>query len=116
MGSTAQKDLQAWRIRTHSSGVKTVPYLYQLQHAPKRRWLPILWHALVLTEAEIRKAQPDARPGALGLLRARLRRLRWGLGDLPRAARIIWRSQREPLRKHRRDVRRGPQREGAVGA
>src|SRR5512139_1177657 len=102
VGSTAQKDLQAWRIRTHSSGVKTVPYLYQLQHAPKRRWLPILWHALVLTEAEIRKAQPDAEPGGLGLLRARLRRLRWGVGDLPRAARIIWRSQREPVRKHRR--------------
>ncbi|HSE56205.1 MAG TPA: hypothetical protein VLB03_10770, partial [Nocardioidaceae bacterium] len=71
-----------------------VAYLYQLRHAPKRQWLPMLWHALVLTEAEVRKAQPDAAPGAWGLFKARVRRLRWGLEDLPRAARIVWRRQR----------------------
>jgi hypothetical protein len=95
VGSTPTEDLQAWQIRTHSSGVKTVPYLYKLQHTPVSRWLPILWHALVLTEAEIRKAQPDAKPGAWGLLKARGRRLQWGFKDLPRAARIIWQSQRD---------------------
>jgi hypothetical protein len=93
-GTTLAKDLEAWQIRTSSSGVKTVAYLYQLRHAPKRQWLPILWHALVLTEAEVRKAQPDAAPGAWGLFKARVRRLRWGLEDLPRAATIVWRRPR----------------------
>ena len=49
---------------------------------------------LVLTEAEIRGEQPGAAPGAWGLFRARLRRLRYGLRDLPRAARIVWRERR----------------------
>ena len=93
-GATPTKDLEAWQIRTSSSGVKTVAYVYQLKHAPKRQWLPILWHGLVLTEAEIRRSQPDAAPGAWGLFKARVRRLRWGLADLPRAARIVWQRQR----------------------
>ena len=92
-GTTPAKDLEAWQIRTSSSGVKTVAYLYQLRHARKRQWPPMLWHALVLTEAEVRKAQPDAAPGAWGLFEARVRRLRRGLEDLPRAARIVWRRQ-----------------------
>lgn len=94
VGSTSVEDLQAWRIRTTSSGVKTVPYLYQLGRAPMREKLPLFWHALVLTEAEIRKAQPDAAPGSWGLLKARTRRLRWALRDLPRAARIVRQGQR----------------------
>lgn len=93
-GTTRAEDLEAWRIRTSSSGVKTVSYLYQLRRAPMREKLPLLWHALVLTEAEIRKAQPDATQGAWGLFRARARRLKWALRDLPRAAGIVWRAQR----------------------
>jgi hypothetical protein len=95
VGSTPVEDLEAWRIRTSSSGVKAVPYLYQLRRAPMREKLPLLWHALVLTEGEIRKAQPDAAPGAWGLFRARVRRLKWALRHLPRAAGIVWRAQRE---------------------
>jgi len=95
-GTTPAKDLEAWQIRTSSSGVKTVAYLYQLRHARKRQWLPMMWHALVLTEAEIRKAQPDAAPGPWGLFKARVRRLGWGLRDLPRAARIVRQRAEQP--------------------
>ena len=62
----------------------------ELRETPLRRLPGRLWHALVLTEAEIRSEQPDAAPGAWGLFRARVRRLRYGLRDLPQAARIIW--------------------------
>jgi hypothetical protein len=94
VGTTRAEDLEAWQIRTSSSGVKTVSYLYQLRRAPMREKLPLLWHALVLTEAEIRKAQPNAAPGAWGLFMARVRRLRVALRHLPRAARIVWRGPR----------------------
>lgn len=97
VGSTPVEDLQAWRIRTSSSGVKVVPYLYQLRRVPVREKLPLLWHALVLTEAEIRRAQPDAAPGAWGLFRARVRRLRWALRHLPRAAGIVRQARRETI-------------------
>jgi hypothetical protein len=95
VGSTPIEDLQAWRIRTSSSGVKTVPYLYQLKRVPVREKLPLLWHALVLTEAEIRRSQPQAAPGSWGLFRARVCRLRVASRHLPRAARIVWRGQRD---------------------
>jgi hypothetical protein len=52
-------------------------------------------HAFLLTEAEIRKAQPDADPGWRGLQRARLRRLGRGLRDLPRAVRIVRAARRD---------------------
>ena len=101
-GSTALEDLQAWRIRTSATGVKSVQYLYQLRRTPLRRLVPFLWHALVLTEAEIRRAQPDAAPGAWGLFEARARRLKWGLSHVPRAAKIIWQGQQVQSRQHGR--------------
>ena len=95
--STRAEDLQAWQIRTSSTGVRSVSYLYQLRRTPLRRLVPFLWHALVLTEGEIRTAQPAAAPGAWGLFKARLRRLRWGLGHIPRAVRIVWQGERGRL-------------------
>jgi hypothetical protein len=91
-GPTADDAL--WRIRAASTGVKTVPWLVELRRTPLSRLPGRLAHALVLTEAEIRDAQPDAAPGAWGLFRARLRRIGWGLRDLPRAVRIVWRESR----------------------
>jgi hypothetical protein len=87
-------DTTLWRIRTASTGVKSVGWLVELRSTSPRSLPGRLWHALVLTEAEIRNEQPDAAPGAWGLLRARLRRLRYGMKDLPRAARIVWRERR----------------------
>ena len=99
-GSTPVADLQAWQIRTSSSGVKTVHWIVELTRTPIRRWLPKLWHGLVLTEAEIRQVQPEAAPGAWGLFKARARRLKWGLKDLPRAARIVRQGRRGQQARH----------------
>ena len=87
-------DTTLWRIRTASTGKKSVGWVVELSDTPLRRLPGRLWHALVLTEAEIRNEQPDARPGAWGLFRARLHRLNYGLRALPPAARIVWRERR----------------------
>ncbi len=87
-------DDSLWRIRTASTGLKAVPWLVELRRTPVHMLPGRLAHALVLTEAEIRQAQPEAVPGAWGLFRARLRRIRWGLHDLPKAVRIVWRESR----------------------
>jgi len=87
-GSTPH-DLTDWRIRTSSTGVRSIGWVMELRRTPVRRWPAILLRAILLTEAEIRDAQPNAAPGAWGLLRARIRRLGWGLRDVPRAVRII---------------------------
>ena len=87
-------DTTAWRIRTASTGVKSVGWVVELGQTPVRRLPGRLWHALVLTEAEIRNEQPNAAPGAWGLFRARLYRLRYGLRALPEAVRIVWRERR----------------------
>jgi hypothetical protein len=87
-------DTTAWRIRTASTGVKSVGWVVELRETPLRRLPGRLWHAVVLTEAEIRNEQPNAAPGAWGLFRARLHRLRYGLRALPQAVRIVWRERR----------------------
>src|SRR6185369_9493177 len=61
-------DATLWRIRTASTGVKSVGWVVELRETPLRRLPGRLWHALVLTEAEIRTEQPNAAPGAWGLL------------------------------------------------
>jgi hypothetical protein len=89
------EELADWRLRASSPGVRSVGWLAELGRTPFRRWPATLVHALLLTEAEIREAQPLAAPGRWGLLRARVRRLRLGLRDVPRACRIVWRIRRE---------------------
>ena len=89
-----EHDTTAWRIRTASSGMKTIGWVVELRETPLRQLPGRLWHALVLTEAEIRNEQPDAAPGAWGLFRARLRRLNYGLRALPEAVRIVRRERR----------------------
>jgi hypothetical protein len=87
-------DTTLWRIRTATSGMKSVGWVVELSETPLRRLPGRLWHALVLTEAEIRYEHPDAAAGAWGLLQARLRRVRTGLRALPQAVRIVWRERR----------------------
>ena len=87
-------DETEWRIRTASTALKSVGWVLELSQAPWRRLPARLLHALVLTEDEIRLAQPDAAPGAWGLFRARLRRLRRGLRDMPRAFALVRRERR----------------------
>jgi hypothetical protein len=83
--------------RASSPGVRSVGWVAQLGRTPLRRWPATLVHALLLTEAEIRDAQPHAARGRWGLLRARLRRLGLGLRDVPRACMIIRRARRESV-------------------
>jgi hypothetical protein len=90
---TTEHDPTRWRIRTATGGMKTVGWVVELRETPLPRLPGRLWRALVLTEAEIRNEQPDARPGAWGLFRARLWRLNYGLRALPPAARIVWRER-----------------------
>ena len=87
-------DATDWRIRTASTGVMGVGWVLELRRTPLHRWPRRLWHALVLTEAEIRNSQPGAGPGRLGLTAARTRRLGRGLRDLPRALHLVWREGR----------------------
>ncbi|RYU13678.1 nucleotidyltransferase family protein [Nocardioides iriomotensis] len=87
-------DTTAWRIRTQTTSVKTVGWVTELSALPWRRLPGRLWHALVLTEAEIRNSFPDAAPGRWGLFTARIRRLRAGLRDLPTAVRVVRRERR----------------------
>jgi hypothetical protein len=88
-------DLTGWRLRASSPGVRSVAWLAELGGTPLRRWPAVLAHAVLLTEAEIREAQPLAAGGRWGLFRARIRRLRLGLRDVPRACGIVWRLRRE---------------------
>ena len=83
-----------WRIRVASQRMKSIGWVVELTSLPWRRRPARLWHALVLTEAEIRKEQPDAAPGWWGLQRARLHRLSYGVRALPQACRIVWRERR----------------------
>jgi hypothetical protein len=87
--SAVTYSVEPWRIRQRSTGLKSAGWVTELTSSPWRQRPRRLLHALLLTEAEIRQAQPQAVPGAWGLFRARLRRLRWGLRDLPRAIRIV---------------------------
>jgi len=89
-----EHDTTLWRIRTQTTGMKSVGWVVELRETPLRKLPGRLWHALVLTEAEIRNEQPNAAPGAWGLFRARLHRLRYGFRALPQAVRIVWRERR----------------------
>lgn len=82
-----------WRIATAMPDSKSVPAVFELLNAPMRRWPSLAWNSLWLTEGEIRATQPDTPPGALGLLRARLRRTIWGLRGLPSAIRLVRRER-----------------------
>jgi hypothetical protein len=96
------EELPLWDVRVASSGLKTIAWLVELRRTPLRLWPGRLWHALVLTETEIRQAQPDAAPGARGLLVARVRRLAWGVKDLPRAVAVLVRAELDRRKGERR--------------
>jgi hypothetical protein len=97
LASTIAGNLTSWRVQASSPGVRSVGWVAEFGRTPLRRWPPTLVDALLLTEAEIRDAQPHAAHGRWGLLRARLRRLGLGLRDVPRACMIIRRARRESV-------------------
>ena len=89
-GSTPEVDLQAWQLRTRPATTTAVSWVHELRRLPWRRRPGFLWYAAMLTDVELRLADPNLPPGRVPLLKARLRRLRRGVKALPGA----WRSVR----------------------
>jgi hypothetical protein len=94
-GTTRPDDLLAWELRTSPEDVTAVSWVHELRRLPWHRRPGYLWYAAVLTETEIRLAEPELPPGRVPVIRARVRRLRRGLRAVPGA----WRS----VRRHRQD-------------
>jgi glycosyltransferase involved in cell wall biosynthesis len=89
-GTTARADLQAWRLRTEPGDPTAVSWVDELRRQPWRSWPRYLWYAAWLSEHELRVADPGLPPTRSAVLRARVRRLRRGLGALPGAVRSVW--------------------------
>jgi hypothetical protein len=90
--ATADSDpaqLRAWRMRTQPEW-RVATWLEDLRATPLRRWPRHVWYAVMLSETELRNAEPHLPPGRRALLGARLRRIRRGLRGVPGA----WRSLR----------------------
>ena len=89
VGSTSDDDLRAWQLRTNPGKRTAVGWIEELRRRPRRSWPGYLWYALVLSEKELRMADPSLPEGRGVILRARIRRLRRGLGALPSAVRQV---------------------------
>ncbi len=88
-GETDQEGLRAWRMRTQPEW-RVATWLEDLRSTPRRRWPRYVWYAVMLTETELRNAEPQLPPGRRAVLGARLRRIRRGVRAVPAA----WRSVR----------------------
>lgn len=88
-GSTRASDLRAWDLRTDADSSVT-GWVDELRGLRWRERPRFLWYAAFLTEDELRLDDPSLPPGRGAVIRARLARLRRGLGALPRA----WRRTR----------------------
>lgn len=89
-GTTDAADLRAWELRTDPSDSTGVSWVHELRRLPWRSRPRYLWYAAVLSERELRLAEPGLPEGRRAVLGARVRRLRRGLRALPAA----WRSVR----------------------
>jgi CDP-glycerol glycerophosphotransferase (TagB/SpsB family) len=88
IGSTAQEDLHAWRLRTQPAW-RVATWVEGLRQRPLRSWPGYLWYALALSDEELRMADPNLPPGRRALAGARWRRLKRGAAALPRAVRTM---------------------------
>ncbi len=89
LGSTSAADLRAWRLRTEPSDTTAVSWVEELRHLPPRAWPRYLWYAAVLSEEELRIADPNLGEDKRAVVRARLRRLRRGVAAAPAAVRSV---------------------------
>lgn len=99
-GETDQEGLRAWRMRTQPEW-RVATWLEDLRSTPRRRWPRYVWYAVMLTETELRNAEPQLPPGRRAVLGARLRRIRRGVRAVPAA----WRSVRALDREGANDPR-----------
>ena len=88
-GSTSADDLRAWRLRTLPTHTTTISWVTELRRLPWYRWPQYLWWAAVLSEEELRLADPTMPPGRRAVWDARRRRLRRGLAAMPEAVASI---------------------------
>jgi hypothetical protein len=88
-GTTDQNDLDAWHLRTMPATPTAVSWVNELRRIPWYRWPGYLWYAAMLSDVELRLADPHLPEGRGPLMRARLRRLRRGLVALPGAVRSV---------------------------
>jgi hypothetical protein len=99
-GDTDPVQLRAWRMRTQPEW-RVATWLEDLRATPRRRWPRYVWHAVMLSETELRNAEAHLPPGRRAVLGARLRRLRRGVRAVPGA----WRSVRSLDRDGPNDAR-----------
>jgi hypothetical protein len=88
VGSSAQADLNAWRLRTQPAW-RVATWMEGLRQRRLRSWPAYLWYAVVLSDEELRMADPNLLPGRRALAGARWRRLKRGTAALPRALRTM---------------------------
>jgi hypothetical protein len=88
-GSTSPGDIQAWNLRTLPIDTTAVSWVNELLRLPWRKRPRYLWYAAMLSEKELRIADPTLPVGRLALLRARLRRLRRGLPAARQAVKSV---------------------------
>lgn len=89
VGTTSAQDLRAWRLRTIEGDTTAVSWVEELRRLPLRSRPRFLWYAAVLSEHELRLADPSLPEGRSAVLRARVRRLRRGLGAVPSAVKQV---------------------------
>jgi hypothetical protein len=95
-GTTKAEDLRAWRLRTSPSNTTAVSWIHELRQLPWHRRPGYLWYAAMLTEVELRLAEPALPPGRRAVLGARWRRLRRGMRAVPAAVRSVRTADRRP--------------------
>jgi glycosyltransferase involved in cell wall biosynthesis len=92
VGTTSDDDMRAWRLRTNPGNHTAVSWVEELRRLPWRSRPGFLLYAAVLSEKELRMADPSLPAGNLAVHLARLRRLRRGLAAVPSAVMQVGRA------------------------
>ncbi|HEY3529238.1 MAG TPA: glycosyltransferase family 4 protein [Nocardioides sp.] len=93
VGTTSEADLRVWNLRTMGGGRAAVSWVEELRRRPWRARPQFIWYALMLSEKELRLADPSLPEGRKAVLGARARRLRRGLGAVPSAVAQVRRAR-----------------------
>jgi glycosyltransferase involved in cell wall biosynthesis len=108
VGTTSDEDIRSWHLRTIAGDTTAVSWVEQLRRLPLRSRPAFLWYAAMLSEHELRLADPTLPEGRSAVLRARVRRLRRGLAAVPSAVAAV------RAARGRDDVSPGPDLPAAV--
>jgi hypothetical protein len=82
-----------WRLRSETPDLTSLAWLMAVCRRPIRRRPRLLWHALFLSEADLRANSPSLPPGRLPVAIARVARLRRGMRALPSAVSALRRAR-----------------------